>query len=103
MAEGGELFILDMGEPVKIVDLAKKMIKLYGADESIKIEFIGLRAGEKLYEELLIDDAEFKTKYDSIYIAKATTYPIEKFKRDVEEPSKLQRLYLNSKKDCSRV
>ncbi len=85
MAKGKELFILDMGEPVKIVDLAKKMIELYGKEEEIEIEFVGLRAGEKLYEELLIDDAEYKTKYDSIYIAKETKYPFEQLKKDIKE------------------
>ncbi|RUM67999.1 MAG: polysaccharide biosynthesis protein, partial [Sulfurovum sp.] len=69
IAKGGELFILDMGEPIKIVDLAKRMIELSGRDD-IKIEFTGLRAGEKLYEELLIDDADLKTEYDSILVSK---------------------------------
>jgi len=68
IAKGGELFILDMGEPIKIVDLAKKMIELSGRDD-IEIEFTGLRAGEKLYEELLIDDADLKTEYDSILVS----------------------------------
>jgi FlaA1/EpsC-like NDP-sugar epimerase len=64
MGEGGEVFVLDMGEPVRIVDLAKKMIRLSGLevkdefnpDGDIEIEFTGLRPGEKLYEELLIGD-----------------------------------------------
>ncbi len=69
IARGGELFILDMGEPIKIVDLAQKMINLSGREE-IKIEFTGLRQGEKLYEELLIDEADLKTEYDSIMVSK---------------------------------
>lgn len=68
IAKGGELFILDMGEPIKIVDLAKRMIELSGRDD-IDIEFTGLRAGEKLYEELLIDDADLKTEYSSIMVS----------------------------------
>jgi FlaA1/EpsC-like NDP-sugar epimerase len=57
MGNGGEVFVLDMGDPVKIVDLAKDMIKLSGFDiDDIKIKFTGLRPGEKLYEELLADD-----------------------------------------------
>jgi len=69
MAKGGDVFVLDMGEPVRILDLAKKMIRLSGLqvkDElhpngDIEIEFTGLRPGEKLYEELLIGDNVFKT------------------------------------------
>lgn len=81
---GGEIFILDMGEPIKIVDLAKKMIELSGRDD-IKIEFTGLRPGEKLYEELLIDDTDAKTDYESITVAAPTQYDIERLNKDIEE------------------
>ncbi len=80
---GGEIFILDMGEPVKIVDLAQKMIDLSGHDD-ISIEFSGLRPGEKLYEELLIDDAECSTRYESITVAKRTDYNIDRLNEDIE-------------------
>ncbi len=80
---GGEIFILDMGEPVKIVDLAQKMIDLSGHDD-ISIEFSGLRPGEKLYEELLIDDAESSTRYESITVAKRTDYNIDTLNEDIE-------------------
>ncbi len=84
IAKGGEIFILDMGEPVKIVDLAKKMLKLYGKENEIEIEFTGLRPGEKLFEELLLDETEQKTKYDSIYVTKPTVYDIERLNKDIE-------------------
>lgn len=81
---GGEIFILDMGEPIKIVDLAKKMIELSGRDD-IKVEFSGLRPGEKLYEELLIDDSDAKTEYESITVAGKTEYDIVKLNQDIVE------------------
>lgn len=72
-ADGGELFVLDMGEPIKIIDLAEKMIRLSGHEpyRDIKIQFTGLRPGEKMYEELLKDsETVMKTKNDKIFIEK---------------------------------
>ncbi|MGJ0332323.1 UDP-N-acetylglucosamine 4,6-dehydratase (configuration-retaining) [Aliarcobacter cryaerophilus] len=84
IGNGGEIFILDMGEPIKIVDLAKKMIELSGRSE-IEIEFCGLRCGEKLYEELLIDDSDKKTQYESITVASPTFFDIEELNKKIEE------------------
>ena len=84
IAKKNEIFILDMGKPVKIVNLAKKMLKIYGK-EHLEIKFIGLRPGEKLYEELLIDESDKKTIYDSIFVAKSTHYDIDKLNKDIEE------------------
>jgi len=84
IAKGGELFILDMGEPIKIVDLAKQMIRLYGKEDEVSITYSGLRPGEKLYEELLLDDSEQKTQYQSICIARPTSYEIDVLKQDIE-------------------
>jgi len=85
IAKGGELFVLDMGNPIKIVDLAKQMIRLYGKEDEVKISFIGLRAGEKLYEELLIDENDKETKYSSIFIAKPTYYKYSQLVKDIEK------------------
>jgi FlaA1/EpsC-like NDP-sugar epimerase len=72
-SNNGEIFVLDMGEPVKIVDLAKELIRLSGLipDQDIKIEFTGIRKGEKLYEELMHEKEEkLKTPNDRIIILK---------------------------------
>ncbi|HEC1562878.1 TPA: UDP-N-acetylglucosamine 4,6-dehydratase (configuration-retaining) [Campylobacter upsaliensis] len=69
IAKGGELFVLDMGEPVKIMDLAKKMLLLSNRTD-LEIKITGLRKGEKLFEELLIDENDAKTQYESIFVAK---------------------------------
>jgi FlaA1/EpsC-like NDP-sugar epimerase len=83
LGKGGEIFILDMGEPIKIVNLANKMIELSGRS-GIEIVFSGLRPGEKLYEELLTDDTDRSTVYDSIMGAKPTFYELKKLLRDIE-------------------
>ena len=83
IGEGDELFVLDMGEPIKIVDLAKNMIELSGKD--IDIIFTGLRPGEKLYEELLIDESDKSTQYESIFVAKQTKYDIDLLKKQIDE------------------
>lgn len=85
IAKGGELYILDMGEPVKIVELARQMIRLYGREDEVDIAFTGIRPGEKLYEELLIDESEKKTQYRSIFIATGTTYPIETLEGHIDQ------------------
>jgi UDP-N-acetyl-D-glucosamine 4,6-dehydratase len=84
IGQGGEIFILDMGEPIKIVDLASKMIELSGRDD-IEIVFSGLRTGEKLYEELLINESDMKTEYESITVAGRTQYNIMKLNQDIKE------------------
>jgi FlaA1/EpsC-like NDP-sugar epimerase len=78
MATGGEVFLLDMGEPVKIYDLAAQMIRLHGLepDRDVKIEITGLRPGEKIYEELLIDcDAALPTGHPKIFCAREAKLP----------------------------
>lgn len=84
MANNGELFVLDMGQPVKILDLAENMIKLSGAHD-IEIVETGLRPGEKLFEELLIkSDTITKTENDLIFIEKDTPLPKEEIHEKLE-------------------
>lgn len=86
-AKGGEIFILDMGEPVKIADLAKNLISLsgYKPGVDIKIEYTGLRPGEKLYEELLMKEEGLKkTDNKMIYIGKPITIDNETFFKQLD-------------------
>lgn len=88
MGTGGEIFIFDMGQPVKITDLALKMIKLAGLqpEKDIKIVYTGLRPGEKLYEELLnAGERTMPTHHPKIKIAQVITYPYEAVAADIEE------------------
>ncbi|PCJ59305.1 MAG: dTDP-glucose 4,6-dehydratase [Planctomycetota bacterium] len=84
IGRGGEIFILDMGAPVKIIDLANKLIHMSGRKD-IEVEITGLRPGEKLFEELLINESDKKTQYESILVAKPTIYPLEKLQRDIKK------------------
>ncbi|MEB2799963.1 UDP-N-acetylglucosamine 4,6-dehydratase (configuration-retaining) [Campylobacter upsaliensis] len=84
IAKGGELFVLDMGEPVKIMDLAKKMLLLSNRTD-LEIKITGLRKGEKLFEELLIDENDAKTQYESIFVAKNEKVNLSLLKEQIAE------------------
>jgi FlaA1/EpsC-like NDP-sugar epimerase len=88
MGNGGEIYIFDMGKPVKIIDLAKKMIKLAGfiPERDIKIKIVGLRPGEKLYEELLNDTSKtLSTYHEKIMIAQELQVEFEDLHLHIEE------------------
>ena len=102
MGNGDEIFVFDMGEPVKIVDLAKRMIILAGLipEKDIKINFTGLRAGEKLYEELFKDSEELQTTHHpKIMVAKKSKHD-ENFKNNLNN---LIESILNSKVEENKI
>ncbi|MBR3053413.1 MAG: polysaccharide biosynthesis protein, partial [Firmicutes bacterium] len=87
-AKGGEIFVLDMGEPVKIYELAENLIRMKGfrPHEDIEIEIVGLRPGEKLYEEVLMDEEGLdKTANDKIYVGKPMEIDDEAFLKQLDE------------------
>jgi FlaA1/EpsC-like NDP-sugar epimerase len=95
MAKGGEVFVLDMGRPVKVLDLARRMIRLSGLrprsedepDGDIEIQFTGLRPGEKLFEELLIGDDPAPTDHERIMMANEKSLTLEQFEEGFERLS----------------
>ncbi len=92
MANGGEIFILDMGEPVRILDLAKDLIRLSGFEPEVDIPIVitGLRSGEKLFEELLLDEEGISaTKHDKIFIGKPTFTDYKLLLRLLEEANRI--------------
>jgi FlaA1/EpsC-like NDP-sugar epimerase len=94
MTDGNQIFVFDMGESVKIADLARRMIKLAGLveDKDIKIEYSGLRPGEKLYEEVLSNNENtIPTNHDRIRIAKVREYDYADALECIEELEKLSR------------
>ncbi|HEX3027036.1 MAG TPA: nucleoside-diphosphate sugar epimerase/dehydratase, partial [Clostridia bacterium] len=98
LTRGGEIFVLDMGEPVKIADLAAEMIRMSGFEpqKDIKIEFTGLRPGEKMYEELSLDDEDVqKTVYDRIFVCKSS-----RLARNLEEDLKTLKMVADNGEDA---
>ena len=112
LAKGGDVFVLDMGDPIKIHDLALKMIELSGftlknssnLNGDIEIKITGLRPGEKLYEELLLSKSPIKTKHPKIYRSKEPYIPYEELVKEVDllkvfiEDNDLENILINLKK-----
>ena len=102
MGEGGDVFVLDMGEPIKILELARRLISLSGLDVKdennpngdIEIKFTGLRPGEKLYEELLIGDSVSKTEHVRILKAKEDYLPYEDIEKYLDVIKKLKKMVI---------
>ena len=86
IGNGGEIFILNMGKPIRIADMAEDLIYLSGREphKDVVIEYMGLRPGEKLYEELLHDEAEKKTHYENITIGRATYMDWDKLNEQID-------------------
>ena len=88
MGDGGEIFVFDMGESIKIIDLAHKMIQLAGLeiDKDIKIKIIGLRPGEKMFEETLnINESTSKTHHPKILIGKVSVVNLSEINKSIEK------------------
>ena len=101
-AKGGEIFVLDMGEPVKIYDMAVKLIKLSGLEPNvdIQIKVTGLRPGEKLYEELLMEEEGLtETKHDKIHVARPSNIDMEKLETKLSKLQHLLDITNNEQKD----
>jgi FlaA1/EpsC-like NDP-sugar epimerase len=102
LARGGEIFILDMGEPVKIVDLARDLIRLSGFEPGvdIEIEFTGIRPGEKLFEELLTqEEGVTSTRHERIFIGKPEGMSAKELSFEL---SKLERFVANEQTETIR-
>jgi len=118
IGKGGEIFILDMGEQIKIVDLAKNLITLSGLeiDEDIEIKYIGLRPGEKMQEEILLDaEHDQATRHERLFITRPNDFDLVQLRRDIKEldrlanlmaedliAEKLREMVANSQKKISR-
>ena len=92
LAESGSIYVLDMGEPVKIIDLAKQLIRFYGYEPGVNMEIkvVGLRPGEKLYEELMMDEEQDKmrrTEHNKIFVAPPKDIDLARFYTQLQDLS----------------